>query len=73
LKHCEDFLPVLHHNAAYSVSKVLDNGGEGDTSSAILALEYLRELNEKSPEIKVDGVNMSLGYPFKPDLVRLRS
>jgi len=46
--------------------KVLDNGGEGDTSSAILALEYLRELNEKSPEIKVDGVNMSLGYPFNP-------
>jgi serine protease AprX len=46
--------------------KVLDDNGQGDSSSAILALEYLRDLNAKSPEIKVDGVNMSLGYPFDP-------
>jgi serine protease AprX len=46
--------------------KVLDDNGEGDASSAILALEYLRDLNDASPEIKVDGVNMSLGYPFDP-------
>jgi subtilisin family serine protease len=46
--------------------KVLDDSGQGDSSSAILALEYLRDLNNRSPEITVDGVNMSLGYPFDP-------
>ncbi len=46
--------------------KVLDDTGQGDASSAILALEYLRSLNSAGKEIKIDGVNMSLGYPFDP-------
>jgi serine protease AprX len=46
--------------------KVLDDSGQGDSSSAILALEYLRGLNAAGQEIKVDGVNMSLGYSFDP-------
>lgn len=46
--------------------KVLDATGHGDASSAIQGLEYLRKVNEASREIKIDGVNMSLGYPFDP-------
>jgi serine protease AprX len=46
--------------------KVLDTTGHGDASSAIQGLEYLRSINEASQEIKIDGVNMSLGYPFDP-------
>lgn len=46
--------------------KVLDDNGTGSASGAILALEYLRKLNQGSRRIVVDGVNMSLGYPFDP-------
>ena len=46
--------------------KVLDDYGQGESSCAIRALEYLRQLNGAGQEIKVDGVNMSLGYPFDP-------
>jgi serine protease AprX len=46
--------------------KVLDDNGRGESSSAILALEYLRTLNNAGQEIVVDGANMSLGYPFDP-------
>jgi hypothetical protein len=42
----------------------LDENGEGDASCAILALERLRKLNAASKQIAVDGVNVSLGYPF---------
>ena len=46
--------------------KVLDNDATGDSSNAILGLEYVRKLNQSGRDIKVDGVNMSLGYPFDP-------
>ncbi len=46
--------------------KVLDDDGTGSASNCILGLEYLRKLNDGSRDIKVDGVNMSLGYPFDP-------
>ena len=46
--------------------KVLDDDGTGSASNCILGLEYLRKLNDASRDIKVDGVNMSLGYPFDP-------
>ncbi len=46
--------------------KVLDDDGTGDSSNAILALEYLRKLNQASRDIKIDGANLSLGYPFDP-------
>jgi serine protease AprX len=48
--------------------KVLDATGHGDASSAIQGLEYLRTINEKSREVKIDGVNMSLGCAFDPKL-----
>jgi len=46
--------------------KVLNDDGTGSASAAIRGLEYLRKLNDSSPTIRVDGVNMSLGYPFDP-------
>jgi len=47
-------------------TKVLNDDGTGSASAAIRALEYLRKLNDASLGIRVDGVNMSLGYPFDP-------
>jgi subtilisin family serine protease len=46
--------------------KVLDDDATGSASMAILGLEYLRKINQASRDIRVDGVNMSLGYPFEP-------
>jgi subtilisin family serine protease len=46
--------------------KVLNDDGTGSASGAIRGLEYLRKLNDVSQGIRVDGVNMSLGYPFDP-------
>ncbi|MGH9431436.1 MAG: S8 family peptidase [Terriglobia bacterium] len=46
--------------------KVLNDDGTGSASAAIRGLEYLRKLNDVSLAIRVDGVNMSLGYPFDP-------
>jgi serine protease AprX len=46
--------------------KVLNDDGTGSASGAIRGLEYLRKLNDASQGIRVDGVNMSLGYPFDP-------
>jgi serine protease AprX len=46
--------------------KVLDDDGTGSASNAILGLEYLRKLNANNRKIVVDGINMSLGYPFDP-------
>jgi subtilisin family serine protease len=46
--------------------KVLDDDGSGSASAAILGLEYLRKVNQNSREIRIDGANMSLGYPFDP-------
>jgi serine protease AprX len=46
--------------------KVLDDDGSGSASAAIMGLEYVRKLNQNSRYIVVDGVNMSLGYPFDP-------
>ncbi len=46
--------------------KVLNDDGTGSASAAIRGLEYLRKLNDSSVAIRVDGANMSLGYPFDP-------
>jgi len=46
--------------------KVLDDDGSGSTSNCILALQYVRKLNQASRNVKIDGINMSLGYPFDP-------
>jgi serine protease AprX len=46
--------------------KVLNDDATGAASNAIQALEYLRQLNQSSRSIKIDGANMSLGYSFDP-------
>ena len=46
--------------------KVLNDDGTGSASAAIRGLEYLRKVNDSSREMRVDGVNLSLGYPFDP-------
>ena len=46
--------------------KVLDDDGSGSSSTAILGLEYIRKLNQGSRQIRIDGANLSLGYPFDP-------
>ncbi|MDE3179447.1 MAG: S8 family peptidase [Acidobacteriota bacterium] len=46
--------------------KVLNDDGSGSASASILALEYLQKVNHSNPVAKVEGVNLSLGYPFDP-------
>ena len=44
--------------------KVLDDNGAGYASALIAALEYVAEMNEDGRRIRVQGVNLSVGYPF---------
>ncbi len=46
--------------------KVLDDDGMGSASTVILGLEYIRKLNQGSTRIRIDGANLSLGYPIDP-------
>src|SRR5262249_27393229 len=47
--------------------KVLDESGKGKASNLIAAVEYIQRLNENGRNIRVQGVNMSVGYNFKPE------
>ncbi|MEO6914853.1 MAG: S8 family peptidase [Chitinophagaceae bacterium] len=47
--------------------KVLDDEGSGLASSLIVAIEYVQETNGFGRNIKIHGVNMSLGYDFDPE------
>lgn len=49
------------------VVKVLDQTGTGSASSIIQGLQYIRNLNESSPDIRIHGANLSLGYPLEPE------
>ncbi len=46
--------------------KVLDDKGAGKASNIIAALEYVNKLNSYGRLIKVQGVNLSVGYGFDP-------
>ncbi|MGH9397577.1 MAG: S8 family peptidase [Terriglobia bacterium] len=48
--------------------KVLNDDGTGAASAAILGLEYLQKVNQANSVAKIDGVNMSLGYPYDPQI-----
>lgn len=49
--------------------RVLDHRGEGRSSQVIEALEYLREkINDNPKLMRVHGVNLSVGYPFDPEM-----
>lgn len=47
--------------------KVLGDDGTGKASNLIVAIEYIQEINGYGRDIKIDGVNMSLGYDFDPE------
>ena len=49
--------------------RVLDHNGKGRSSQVIEALEYLREkINDNPKLMRVHGVNLSIGYPFDPEM-----
>ena len=46
--------------------KVLSKGDDGRVSYLLAAIGYLQQINEFGRNIKVHGLNLSLGYPFLP-------
>jgi subtilisin family serine protease len=54
--------------AKLHIYKVLDDAGRGQDSWIIKALDHIAQTNEKSPELKIHGVNLSLGGPFDADV-----
>lgn len=44
--------------------RVLDDEGSGRTSTIIEALRYVREVNASAKNLRIHGVNLSLGYEF---------
>lgn len=47
--------------------KVLGAEGKGEVSSLIAAIGHIQEINSYGRNIKIHGVNMSLGYSFDPE------
>jgi len=47
--------------------KVLDKNGSGLSSSLIAAIEHVQEINGYGRDIKIHGINLSLGYTFDPE------
>jgi serine protease AprX len=47
--------------------KVLDADGDGETSTIITALQEIQRVNNHGRDLKIHGVNLSVGYPFDPD------
>jgi serine protease AprX len=46
--------------------KVLRDDLTGDVAALLAALEYIQELNNDGRDLRVHGVNLSVGYPFDP-------
>jgi serine protease AprX len=46
--------------------RVLRDDGSGDMIALLAALHYIQELNDDGRELRVHGVNLSVGYPFDP-------
>jgi subtilisin family serine protease len=46
--------------------KVLDDNGEGDVSNIIAAIDRIQSINDFGRNIKIHGVNLSVGYEFDP-------
>jgi serine protease AprX len=47
--------------------KILDENGDGETSTVIAALQEVQRVNNGGRDLKIHGVNLSVGYPFDPD------
>ena len=54
--------------AKLHVYKVLDDDGRGRDAWIIKALDHIAETNERSSELVIQGVNLSLGGPFEVDV-----
>lgn len=48
--------------------KVLKNNGEGDDASILVALDKIARINEQASELRIHGVNLSLGGAFDPSV-----
>jgi serine protease AprX len=46
--------------------KVLRDDLTGDVAALLAALEYIMEVNNQGRDLRVHGVNLSVGYPFDP-------
>jgi serine protease AprX len=46
--------------------KVLRRDETGDTSALLEALEYVQQVNQDGRDLRIHGVNISIGYPFDP-------
>jgi serine protease AprX len=46
--------------------KVLRDDGSGDLMALLEALRYIQDLNDGGRDLRVHGVNLSVGYPFDP-------
>lgn len=47
--------------------KVLDDKGHGAVSNLLAAIERIQEINGYGRRIRIQGVNMSVGYDFEPE------
>lgn len=47
--------------------KVLDKEGEGEVSTLMAAIADVQQRNGYGKELKIHGVNISIGYPFDPE------
>jgi len=47
--------------------KILDEKGSGVTSSIIAAIAAIQDINGYGRDVRIHGVNMSLGYDFQPE------
>ena len=46
--------------------KVLDDKGRGDVSNIIAAIDFVQVINDFGRNLKIHGVNLSVGYEFDP-------
>lgn len=46
--------------------KVLDEEGRGDVSNIIAAIDKIQAINDHGRNLKIHGVNLSVGYEFDP-------
>ena len=47
--------------------RVLNERGDGHQSAIIAALQHINEVNANGRDLKIHGVNLSVGYPFDPE------
>jgi serine protease AprX len=47
--------------------KVIDANEQGSVSSIIAALSHVQQINDYGRYVRIQGVNLSVGYPFDPE------